>query len=367
MPDPNEEYVVQIKMPGKVKQEFTLEEAKIMAEKMDAFQEKILSQKPLEGADKAFKHFAQEMLGNVLDQPFVECEEVVEEKPYKPRKFKEHLVYYPRNRAIGDYGLDGMIMLDPIPYWNVRDFLARFFITANYRYGPIPNWRQQCVGITSLDYNGPGGKYEAYHMPMLDYDGKNVKKIIRKDVKLLQKEYGLGDAWVYKTRRGYHVYFLTDLVSRDDYWEILNSTQCCKGFKKAAQSKGYAVLRVSAKYTEFDISFEYILRSRDRSTRRVAAKGHLIQALLRMGSECGTHLASVFPDQAFYEEDDKEWRPPTKKKGKRIRKVKKIPGNEAKFQAKMKPDGWVNMGTTVGNNAYNTVTWTSTTTSTDNW
>ncbi|GAG00745.1 unnamed protein product, partial [marine sediment metagenome] len=177
-------------------------------------------------------------------------------------------------------------------------------------------WRGNCIGISNSYFDGTGTL-----MPVLDYDGKNVKTRIRKDVKLLQKGYRLGDAWVYETRRGFHVYFLCDRSSRKIYEEMLHQTAACKGFKRATSNRGYAVLRVSAKYTDFDIKFLYVLSARDKKLRRMPRKAHLIQALLALGEDCGTHFASLYPQWANYQEDPQEWKPARARKGKRIRKT----------------------------------------------
>lgn len=228
----------------------------------------------------------------------------------------EQLVYYSRESKIGENYADRTNRLVPFRYANIQALLARFFLTAHYEYG-IPNWREQCIGISSRVYQGgiggTTGSGAHYHMPMFDYDGKNIRTRIREDVENLQEKWNLGDAWVYQTRRGYHVYFFTDTVDAKTYGEMLNGARCCKGFKAAAQRSNGSVLRVSAKYTEFDIEFLYMLQATKRHTRRPLPKAHVVQRLIRMGQESGTHFASLFPQWARYREDKTEWRPGTKK------------------------------------------------------
>ena len=55
-------------------------------------------------------------------------------------------------------------------------------------------------------------------------------------------------------------------------------------------------------------------------------QAHTIQGLIDLGQQCGTHFASMFPQWAYFQEDDKEWKKaakgPTKKTtGKRIKKI----------------------------------------------
>lgn len=244
---------------------------------------------------------------------------------FMARREDEMLVFYPRKQNVAEgYGPDQTCALEPIQHFNVKDLLARFFVETHARYGEVANWRANCIGITSMYFGAyaqrMGGKI---HMPIFDYDGKNVKTQIRKDVKMLQDQWKLGDAWIYGTRRGFHVYFFTDMVPWRQYHEMLENTHCCKGFKRAAMARGYAVLRVSAKYTEFDINFLYVLAAKNNQLRRMTRKAHMIRALLGLGTQCGTHFASMFPQWAHFQQDPKEWKPPTPNptKGKKIRKV----------------------------------------------
>jgi hypothetical protein len=237
------------------------------------------------------------------------------------KREEEMLVFYPRKQTGAEgYGPDQTCAIEPIRHFNVKDLLARFFVETHARYGEVANWRANCIGTTSMYV---GGAKMSSHMPIFDYDGKNIKTQIRKDVKALQDQWELGDAWIYETRRGFHVYFFTDAVSWRSYQEMLNSTHCCKGFRRAGIERGYSVLRISAKYTEFDINFLYVLAAKAGQLRRMPRKAHMIRALLALGTQCGTHFASMFPQWAHFQQDPKEWKapPPDPTKGKKIRKV----------------------------------------------
>ena len=218
----------------------------------------------------------------------------------------ETLVFYPRH--IGKEGYeDSNQGPGPLSFQNIQALLARFFIQSFIDFR-IRNWRDYCIGITNYTFN-PRAPLPAF-MPMFDYDGKNIKKQIRADVKKLQEDFKLGDAWVYHTRRGFHVYFFTDSVEWRTFENMLDHTACCEGFKRSTLRNGFATLRVSAKYTKFDIGLEYILKAaKPERVKRVLRKGHLVSALLDLGHECGTHFASLFPQWAHYQEDGAEWRP----------------------------------------------------------
>ncbi len=236
----------------------------------------------------------------------------------------EQLVYYPRENKAYD-GNSAEQGPGNLAFINVRELLARFFVGVHFQMERISNWRTKCIGITSMikPYDeGPGG----HHMPMFDYDG-NVKKKIRADVARLQSEHGLGDAWVYRTKRGYHVYFFCDQVPWKEYMQFVEEADCCSGFKKQTARNGFSVLRVSAKYTQFDIELEYILQRQNTSVlKRPLRKAHLIQELISQGQQCGTHLASLYPQWARFREDPKEWRASAKAKTRRVRR--KSPRNE---------------------------------------
>lgn len=221
----------------------------------------------------------------------------------------EYLVYYPRD-SHKKYS-DNTINPGNLHFININSLLARFFIGVYSNWGKVENWRDYCIGAISYNYDVE----RETHMPMFDYDGKNVKTRIRKDVKLLQDKYGLGDAWVYRTKKGFHLYFFTDLVAKGVYEDMLHETKCCEGFRTASLKVGHGTLRVSAKYTKFDIELEYILRSKVRTPNRMLRKAHLIQELIRLGQESGTHLASLFPQWARYTEDYSDWKPDSRKKG----------------------------------------------------
>lgn len=232
----------------------------------------------------------------------------------------ENLVFYPRH--MGPEGYEECNQgPGPLSFQNTQTLLARFFISSYIDYR-VRNWRDFCIGITNYAFNSQGG--QTMYMPMFDYDGKNIKKKIRADVKRLQEDFKLGDAWVYHTRRGFHVYFFTDLVEWPDFQNMLNHISCCEGFKRSSLRNGWATLRVSAKYTKFDIGFEYILKAaKPERVKRILQKGYVVQELLNLGQECGTHFASLFPQWAHFTEDYGEWRPSTAKKDskKRVRKV----------------------------------------------
>lgn len=289
-------------------------------------------------------------------------------KPLPPRQAREYLVYYPRNTQGGDYS-DCTTNPGELRYTNIKSLLARFFISIHANWGRVENWRDLCIGVISFVRNNPEVQV---HMPMFDFDGKNIRTHLKKRVKALQEKYGLGDAWVYGTKRGFHVYFFTDSVPQQTYLEMLGESQCCRGFQQATRNKGYGTLRVSAKFTKFDIGLEYILRSKERYLRRMPRKAHVAQELIRLGQVCGTHFASLFPQWAYFHEDETEWRSPAERKkrksGKEVagKKIKKlyVEVEEQPYTAKTKTGRPTSRGPSINFITSNDITFTTGTTAT---
>jgi hypothetical protein len=179
---------------------------------------------------------------------------------------------------------------------------------VHYNRGGVPNWRDFCIGICSAVQKGEGQIVK--HLPILNYAGKSSLKAVRADVKRIQKENSLGAAWVYKTRDGFHVYFGTDLLKIDVYLDLVLKSGCCNSFKRYVANNNFGALRVSAKYTKFDIVLHEIIFTvgQEKASRRVLL-ATIAQEMLRLGQESGTHLASLFPQWAKYKEDQVPWTP----------------------------------------------------------
>lgn len=282
----------------------------VSEEKMAAFTKKLAEPGIFKQAGDAFKAFAA--AEKILKQDNAPPEPT----PWDSVKYQEMLVQYPR-KAKEEQGYDDHTV-NPgwLNYLNVKDLLARYFITIHANYGKVLNWRDMCIGITSIDCDS------GLHMPMFDYDGKNIKTKVKKDVKQLQSVFKLGNATIYETRRGLHVYFFSDMVCWADYRKMLDAVNCCKGFQQSTENHEYAVLRVSAKYTEFDILPYKVVISPHRGSNRPGRKAALVQELLRQGQECGTHIASLYPQWAYYQEDESPWKV-AKRPAKRVKKVSK--------------------------------------------
>lgn len=257
-------------------------------------------------------------------------------------------VYRRKDRE--DYSNGNQIMRD-ISFSNIQELLGKLFLGVHYENGGISNWREHCIGLSSSVWgkNLMDGSNFSLSMPMLDYDGKGISKAVKADVKKLQEHYKLGPAWIYRTKRGFHVYFGTDLIERGVYVDMVINSSCCEGFKRNVANSHEGILRLSAKYTEFDIEFQEIIASPDPA--RLARKlwpAILAEEIINLGGECKTHFASLFPQWARYTEDMIPWTP----KGKGVPKpAVKAPEAAAQLEpVQAEPSDWLTSESTPQDN-----------------
>lgn len=217
------------------------------------------------------------------------------------------LVAYERKQKTKEaYAINNNIEVGTTSFYNIRELIAYFLVWVHTREKKIKNWRNYCVGITSHYYDRRSDTY--FHLPMFDYDGKDSLKKAMKDIGYLQNKHNLGNAHLFKTRNGIHVYFFSDGLSYGDYVNLLDRTSCCKGFKKNVKRRTYACLRISAKYTDFDIEPLSVVKSKNQGDKKPAEHQALVNAFVNLGMICNTHFASLFPQWAFYEEDVEPWK-----------------------------------------------------------
>ena len=201
-----------------------------------------------------------------------------------------------------------------IGFTNVRELLAKFFLTVHYLNGPVSNWRAWDIGITSyvqrMHPYGQDPRWSNKHMPLLEYDARRTLKTVRADIASAQAKYILGPAWIYKTRRNYQVYFASDFQGFKEYLEMVLQAQCSETFKGAVAANQIGALRVSAEYTDFDITLQEVVAG--PNTARPPRKhwlGLIAEELIGLGTSCGTHFASLYPQWARYQEDREPWNP----------------------------------------------------------
>lgn len=167
-----------------------------------------------------------------------------------------------------------------IPKWWIG---LQFTIAAKKREGV------RTIGVC----NKVGNRY----VPFLDYDYDNKLSIFG-ELRSLQENNILGNAYIFKTKHGYHVIFL-DLLTYDEWLHLLDQTSCDQYYKEVPQMNDSRmwVLRLSQK-NDNKITFETVLWN-----QQVRAVSGPHQALLR---ERGVPLEVLKKNKPYIEEDDKK-------------------------------------------------------------
>ena len=125
-------------------------------------------------------------------------------------------------------------------------------------------------------YNKVGNQY----IPFLDYDSINNKDLLYTELQALQYKYDLGNAYIFKTGKGYHIIF-TDLLYYDEWVEILNSTTCDPDYKQVPQGNGQKswVLRLTRKRKNM-VRFENVLY---HNSSKFCSSDEILKLLLKLG------------------------------------------------------------------------------------
>ena len=98
------------------------------------------------------------------------------------------------------------------------------------------------------------------HILFLDYDNVKLEEV-EESIAELHKFWNLSDAFVYKTRNGYHVYFYYDIMPYSRVVMLLNYAKYVDDqFRYISRFYDYKTIRVSGKYKEKDISFAKMLK-----------------------------------------------------------------------------------------------------------
>jgi len=97
------------------------------------------------------------------------------------------------------------------------------------------------------------------HIVMLDYDIQDID-VVRASVKELQEFWKLTDAYVYKTKHGYHVIMWHAHVPYGRLKQIIEfAADVDPMYKAISQQYSHKTLRVAGKYDAQDIKFERII------------------------------------------------------------------------------------------------------------
>ena len=124
--------------------------------------------------------------------------------------------------------------------WKSRLRIPGYWLGVQLKIALKPREGTPVVGI----YNKIGHRY----IPFFDYDDIQDKNLLYEEIRSLQEAYNLGNAYLFKTGKGYHV-IMTDLLDYDEWKEIISASSCDSSYKSVPQTNGQKawVLRISEK------------------------------------------------------------------------------------------------------------------------
>lgn len=100
------------------------------------------------------------------------------------------------------------------------------------------------------------------HIVMLDYDVSDRGVVVR-SVEELQAFWALSDAYLFKTKKGYHVFFWYDIVPYERLRMIIDFARDVDPmYKHISRYYDHKTIRVAGKYKEQDIKFMGIVPGR---------------------------------------------------------------------------------------------------------
>lgn len=104
------------------------------------------------------------------------------------------------------------------------------------------------------------------HIIMLDYDIDDIDKV-EESVKELQEFWHLGDAEIFRTRNGHHVYFWWSFAPYSRVRLIIDYAKYVDPlYKYISRYYDHKTLRVVGKYKERDICFVETIKGKKRPT-----------------------------------------------------------------------------------------------------
>jgi hypothetical protein len=117
--------------------------------------------------------------------------------------------------------------------------IPRYYLGIRVKVAFKKRVGEKVVGVTN--------KAGRYFVVTLDYDIAD-EHIVRADVIALQHEFGLGDAFLFKTGGGFHVLIL-DLLTWEEWLTVLDAANCDEDFKAVplTNKRRVWVMRLTAK------------------------------------------------------------------------------------------------------------------------
>jgi hypothetical protein len=129
--------------------------------------------------------------------------------------------------------------------------IGKHLLGVNFRVSLKKREGSDVVAIA----NKVGNKYVLF----LDYDIQE-KHVVYEDIAGLQETYQLGNAYIFTTKKGFHVIFL-DVLSYAELCEILDASTCDEHYKYVSRKNNNRtwVLRITDKKNNNKVEFKEIL------------------------------------------------------------------------------------------------------------
>jgi hypothetical protein len=145
--------------------------------------------------------------------------------------------------------------------------LARWLIKKLYREEHL--LREFAIGMNSFI-----DKSKNIHMVLLDYDTESLESVIE-DARELISFFGLAKAEVFRTQKGFHVFFWHDHVPYSRLRMIIDYSRCDEQYKYISRYYDHKTIRASGKYSQLDTSFVVGLRGARTPTQEQLELGLL--------------------------------------------------------------------------------------------
>jgi len=133
------------------------------------------------------------------------------------------------------------------------------------------------------------------HCVVLDYDIEDLEKV-EESVIEVQQFWCLTDAYIFKTKHGFHAIMFHSLVPYERLRQIIDFAKYCDPmFKYISRFYSHRTIRVAGKYKEKDISFFKVIRGVRELTKQEWELGEMKRAEHR--SMIGdAYMLSKFPE-----------------------------------------------------------------------
>lgn len=158
------------------------------------------------------------------------------------------------------------------------------------------------VGVTSVvgGVNLKRGREAPGHVPLIDYDGKD-SGFMRSMLRYAQYEWGWGTAWVFESRRGYHIW-TADIIPkfRDYCWQLARLPCESKEHAVMSAESGFATLRLTPKgHGDVGLRFAEMIPRVGRYPLS-SAHGEFMRKYFGLPVELTTGMAGEWDTQAKY-------------------------------------------------------------------